>query len=232
MIESLTLSLTSKSSVLKAGYFPPIELDGEYELGLIELLTFNSIPNIDLGCNKFYTRDARNSLEVTELPTGSYEIEDIERALQEKLKEKKIDSILRPNNNTLKSIVHCSHSIDFRPADSIASLLGFKPQILEAYKYHESDLPVTILKVNTLRVECNITSSAYHNHNRVHTIHEFFPAVPPGYKIIEIPRQIIYLPVNVSSIDQIQLYIVDQDGNLINFRGETISIRLHLRRVG
>lgn len=228
MIESLTLSLSGPSSSLETYYFPPIELDSDrmYVLGLVELLTFNSIPNIDLNCNKFYV-----GKEVVELPTGSYEIEDIERTLQEILNSKDIKLSIKPNNNTLRSSITCSHEIDFRPDDSIARILGFTPRLLEPYINHSSDLPVAILKVNALRVECNITSGAYINQKQVHTIHEFFPAVPPGYKIIEVPKQIIYLPVSVKIIDHLQLRIVDQNGDLVNLRGEVVTIRLHLKRV-
>ena len=63
----------------------------------------------------------------------------------------------------------------------------------------------------------------------MHAIHTLFPAVPPGYKIIEIPTQVIYLPITVHTIDNIQLRIVDQDGNFVNFRGEIITIRLHIK---
>ena len=62
-------------------------------------------------------------------------------------------------------------------------------------------------------------------------IHEFFPVVPPRYKIIEVLSQVIYLPVTVKSIDHLQIRIVDQDGRLVNFRGEVITIRLHIKKV-
>ena len=87
------------------------------------------------------------------------------------------------------------------------------------------------MKVNSLRVECNIAKGAYDNGREVHNIHEFFPAVPPGFKIIDRPLEIIYLPISVKSIDYLQLRIIDQDGDLVNFRGETISIRLHIKTV-
>ena len=76
-------------------------------------------------------------------------------------KEKSLS--IKANNNTLKSIIKCDTTIDFRPANSIGRLLGFTPQILQANKKHTSNLPVPILKINALRVECNITSGAYTN---------------------------------------------------------------------
>ena len=62
-------------------------------------------------------------------------------------------------------------------------------------------------------------------------IPEFFPAIPPGYKIIEVLSQVIYLPVTVKSIDHLQIRIVDQDGRLDNFRGEVNTIRLNIKQV-
>ena len=227
MENSLTLSISSNSSVLEVQYFPPTELapNKNYVLGLVELLTFNSIPNIDTGKNKFYV-----GKEELFLPTGSYDIEDKANFLSETLAPKGISFSLKPNNNTLRSVIKCSQHIDFRPQDSIGQLLGFTKRILQANFIHNSDLPVAILKIKALRVECNITSGAYINSSKVHTIHEFFPAVPSGYKIIEVPSQVIYLPVTVKSIDHLQIRIVDQDGRLVNFR-EVITIRLHIKQV-
>lgn len=232
MEDTLTLSLSGTSSVLEAYYFPPIELtpNKNYVLGLVELLTFNSIPNIDAGNNKFYVGEEGKEEKIV-LPTGSYEIEDIESFLKEALAPKHISFSLKPNNNTLRSVIQCNRRINFQPQDSIGSILGFTRRELAKDKTHSSDLPVTILKVNALRIECNITAGAYINERKVHTIHEFFPAVPPGYKIIEVPSHIIYLPITVRSIDHLQLRIVDQDGNLVNFRGEVITVRVHIKAV-
>ena len=68
MDETFTLTITGNYSVLEAEYFPPIELlsNKNYVLGLVELLTFNSIPNVDIGKNKFYIGN-----EVITIPPGS-----------------------------------------------------------------------------------------------------------------------------------------------------------------
>lgn len=226
MTDSLTLTLSGTSSVLEAQYFPPIELSAEknYVVGLVELLTFNSIPNIDLYNNKFYVDD-----DIITIPIGSYEIEDIEKYLQKVLPNAMIT--LKPNNSELCCEIKCNRLINFVFEDSIGRLLGFSSKILEPNIVHKSDLNVSILKVNALRVECNITTGAYMNAHQVHTIHEFFPSVPPGYKIIEAPSHIIYLPIIVQTVHNLQLKIVDEDGELVNFRGEVITIRLHMKSV-
>jgi hypothetical protein len=225
---SFTLTLSGESSVLESYYFPPIDLSPQkkYVLGLIELLTFNAIPNIDTNCNKVVIGE-----QIIVLPTGSYEITDINSYIKTQLESKDISFSLTANNNTLQSIVTSSHSVDFRPQDSIAKLLGFSHSLLDPEKTHTSSVPVRILKFNVLRVECNITGGAYINNKKVHTIHEFFPAVPPGFKIIEIPSKVIYQPIVVKSINYIRLKIVDENGDLVNFRGETITIRLHIKAI-
>lgn len=228
-MDSVTLTLSSTSSTLEAQYFPPIELspNKNYVLGLVEFLTFNSFPNIHARNNKF---NLVNGEEII-IPEGSYEIEDIEKFLQKKLAKKNILFNLRANNNTLRSEIKCSEAIDFRPKDSVSQVLGFGADILDANKYHKSNLPIKILKVNSMRIECNITTGAYINGDEAHTIHQFFPGVPAGYKIVEVPSEVIYLPVTVNRIDHLQLRIVDQDGDTIDFRGEDITIRLHLKSV-
>lgn len=223
---SLTLILSGNSSILESYYFPPIELcpKKKHVLGLIEFLSFNSIPNIDSTCNQLKIGN-----KLIELPIGSYEIADIDNYIQRALEGTTITFSLSANNNTLRSVIFCSEEVDFRVKNSLASLLGFSQITLEANKLHTASTTVKILKFNVLRVECNITTGAYINNQKVHTIHEFFPTVPPGYKIIELPSKVIYQPVNVNSISYIQLKIVDDHGDLVNFQDETITIRLHIK---
>ena len=61
------------------------------------------------------------------------------------------------------------------------------------------------------------------------TIYSFFPMVSPGYKIIESPVNLVYLPITLDVIDSLGVSITDQDDNLLNLRDEKLKIRFHIR---
>jgi len=67
-------------------------------------------------------------------------------------------------------------------------------------------------------VQCNTINGTYINGETAHTLHQFALVVSPGYKITGVAQYVIYLRVNIKEIHSITLKIVDQDGNLINFR--------------
>lgn len=227
--------------------------EGEkYSLGLINLETYNSFPNVDSSNNRFHFTSQTGKKDYIEIPEGSYEIDDIclylNKALAQytqnerkhllevqnmvnNIKLRTPVLIMKGNNNTLKSEVKCTLDIDFSQKNSIGSLLGFHSEKLLANKIHVSHFPAKILKINALCVECNIVTGSFRNGKQVHVIHEFFPNMPPGYKIIETPSNVIYLPIiDKRQISEIVLKITDQDGNIVNFRGEVITIRLHLQK--
>lgn len=164
------------------------------------------------------------------IPIGSYEFADIVKTLQDKLSEFKVTLDLTMDTNSLKSTIKCDRALDFTNKNSISSVLGFKKKVLKADVVHTSDNVIKITSINAIRVECSIASGAYLNDTPTHTIHEFYPSVEPGYKIVEVPRNIIYFPVFIRQISQLNVRIVDQENNLINFRGETITLRIHIQK--
>lgn len=224
---SITLTLSGRSSYLSANYFPRINLDEDYECALIDFYSYNSIPNVDNYNNLFHIGN-----DCIEVPIGSYELKDIVAYIKNEYEKRNSGKriSIEANNNTMQVKVFSSdESIYFDKENSIGILFGFTPKVLHPKENHLSDLPVNIFKVNLLRIECNIVVNTYINNSHAHTLHEFAVKVPPGYKINEIPRNLIYLPVNSREISSISIRIVDQNGDLINFREEEITIRIHLR---
>lgn len=226
---SITLTLSSNSSELTANYFPPIDLTDGYECALTDFHSYNSIPNVDDYNNMFHIGG-----HIIKIPIGSYELNDIVDYIKEQYKQYSPENkiFIEANNNTMQVKIKSSKdSIYFNKENTIGKLFGFNNKVLAPNKDHYSDLPVNIFKVNLLQIECSIVVNTYINNSKAHTLHEFPINVPPGYKIVEIPKNLIYLPVNCREISSLTLRIVDQTGDLINFRGEEITIRIHLRPI-
>lgn len=225
-----TFTITGNSSILSADFNPPIYLDDDkdYFLGLADFESYMSIPNVEKGCNKIYIGD-----KVVIIPEGTYDIIDIAKYIEFQIKNvfenKDMKFSLIPNTNTLKCHIYCTKPIDFTKSDSIGKLLGFKQRKTKANQWEESDFVVNISKVNAICIDCNICVGSYSNGKPVHIIHQFFPTVAPGYKIVESPLPILYFPINIKTINNVCVRIIDQDGNLINFRNETITVRLHIQ---
>lgn len=245
---SRTFTLVARSSELELDVSPEIPLDRKYSLALVGLYTYNSYPNIETGRNKFYywkkgKNNKRQRHEVT-IEEGAYEITDIERLLRKALREKPTKESehqqgeatvvsLKPNNNTLKCELRSKYEVDFTPADSIGPLLGFSNTLLPANKLHSSDKPVDIVRVNLIRVECNLVFGSYLNSKQTHILYEFKPTVDPGYAINITPNHLIFMDVqeNLGSIRHISVRLTDQNSELINFRGEEVIVRLELKPV-
>lgn len=231
-MSSITLALTGDQSRLHTTFYPEIELDERfsYSCSLLDFYTYNSIPNINESNNKLYFSRDKNTFVKMSVPVGSYEINQIVAILEEALLEKKIKFSVIVNKNTMKCKIHCDAIIDFSRKDSIGSVFGFNERILDANVIHRSDRLVNIQPVNNIRIDCDLTTGSFHNGKSTHTIYEFSPSVDPGYKINIQPKHLIYLPVTKRRISELNISIVDQNGELVDFRGETITCRVHIKK--
>lgn len=224
------ISLNDNKSEITCTYHESIDLDKhyDYEIGLLSFNTYNSIPNISekLKNNRLYYSKNNEEIEI-KFSTGTYEIADIAEFVQ----NIEPDIEIFTNNNTLKVEILSKYQIDFTKDNCINSLLGFSKQIIPISKKVQSDLIVDIMKVNSIRIKCNIVSGSYENNKLTNIIHEFHINDSPGYKIDEVPKNLIYLPLNTKSIRELNIRVCDQDNNLVDFRNENINIRLHIRKI-
>jgi len=224
-----TITLTGNSSELSCDFFPPIEVSKNAKICLLGFQTNNSIPNVNDKYNKIGITNniagKRTSGSYT-IPTGSYELKEIEAAIIRVLPNSDTLFVLRADNITLKCSMFCSETVDFSMPDSIGQLLGFKNRKYAANVNHESDALVNITKTNCIYIDSNLVMGSFVNGKQCHTIHEFYPNVPPGYKIIEVPTHLIFYPINSTSITHASIILKNQDNELIDLRGEPVSIRL------
>jgi len=193
--------------------------------------TYNSIPNVGTGCDTLYIiHDSQQAAAKIKIPTGCYEIIALEAKIRALLKDVGVRFFsLSTDNSTLKCTVHCNCDIDFNVEDSIPPLLGFDKRILTRDRRHESDRVVKIMNVNRIKVECNLALGSFDNGRQSHTIHEFYPVVPPGYKIVEIPKYCVLYKLKTNTIDYVRVSLTDQNGKPVDFRGETVNVRLLIK---
>lgn len=230
---SYIFTLSGQNSVLSTKLYPPIILNdqSQYELGLINFMSYNTIPNVDETNNMFYIDKQK-----IKIPKGTYEIKDLVEFISQKLEKNQkglpihyLSIVI--NHNTMQCEIKSTGQIDFSQDNSIGKLFGFENRILKPNTKHFSDHPINVTKVNAICVECNLIRNSFNSDKVSHILHMFYPSVAPGYKIIETPTNVIYLPINTQYIDEILIKITDQDGELVNFNKELITVRLHLKQV-
>ena len=234
---STSFILTGNSSDFTTS-FNSIILDSnkQYEAALLSLDTYNSIPNIIEGKNnvfKYYNGEAWKTIM---LSTGAYELNAINNEIKRQIiGNRDSDSVIdiTADISTLKSIVNIDNpnfKVDFSTPNSIGSVLGFETVI--GHGYNVSLKIVDILQVNSILVNIDIIMGSYVNGSSSPAIYSFYPNVAPGYKIVERPNpSLIYYPVSRQDISRMRVWLTDQKGNLVDFRRETITIRIHIREV-
>jgi len=108
----------------------------------------------------------------------------------------------------------------------------FHQKVLEPHptKTYRPDQTVNILKSNAIRLQFNIIRGSYVGRTPNHTVHEFGVNVPPEYKMTVTSHNLIYLPINCT-LSTLSIRIIDQNGDLVNLRGESVSICMHIRSI-
>jgi hypothetical protein len=223
-----TITLTGDSSELSCDIFPQLEVDKTSQLCLLSLYTNNSIPNIEPGCNTIAFKNEKDERYNIVIPTGTYELSNLATYIQEKMPDS-VSFDLKADYNTLKCLIKCDDKLDFTVPNNISKLLRFEQIEYNADTTHESLSIVHIMKVNSIKIECNLLSGSFNNGVPDRIIHEFGPSVAPGYKICEVPVHSVFYPLVDSSISKVSITLKVQDNNLINLRGEPITVRLQIK---
>lgn len=246
IMTSFTVAFSGHTSTLYADFFPEIILDpySKYSCGLLDFTSYNSIPNISdkKQNNTFQFKKKIESsndgvVETITFPTGAYEIEDIIKYLKQQLASYKVN--LEYEISVATSRVQIIFDVDVEwVSGSVLNIIGFQqqqlllPHIFKAKTSYWSTDIVKITDIDIIRIECDIVTGSYINGKECHTIHQFSHCkTAPGFKFIEIPQHIIYLPMEKKQLRNIQIRVVDQNNSLIDFRGEQISCRIHIKKI-
>lgn len=240
-----TFIMSGKTSDFTTNYSPSIILDPnkQYEAALLSIDMYNSIPNITNENNIFqYSLDDGNTWKTIAFDTGSYQLSAINDELQRLMivnndydhTHASFYITITANVSKLKSIINITNSnckVNFNTDSSIGSVLGFKNEVIGA-GYNESPNIVDIIKVNSILVNTDIIVGSLVNGFNTPAIYSFFPNVPPGYKIVERPSPTLtFFSVSKHEISSMKIWLTDQNNNMIDLRGETITVRIGIREI-
>ena len=233
------LTVSGINADINTNFSPPISLPNgcNYEIACCSVETFYSFPNIDRENNSFkISVDGGVKWSKLQVPVGCYEIKSINstvKKLVEKQFEKKSKEIcILPNRNTLKCEITLGKDvqIDFRGVDgSLRTVLGFDEKVYKGAGTFESEHVVHILRINSIFVHCDVVTLARKNGITSPVIYNFFPNVPPGYKIVSRPKNLIYIPLSLDVINRMRVWLTDQNDNLLDLRGEQLTVTFHLK---
>ena len=214
--DSFTLVVSDNSGNIQTTFSPPLNLQAnrDYELAMVNLETYYLFANIRKGNNSFkWSFDEGKTWTLLHILTGCYELKVINAEIT-RIRGNSDITIL-PNVNTLQCIltvigVKCKVQVSFDVPNSLASVLGFKKDIVYGVGRHSSEKLVNIMSVNSILVHCNIIHSSYMRGQQAPVVYSFFPNAAPGQNILEAPRNVIYLPVTVDVISTLSVWLTDR----------------------
>jgi hypothetical protein len=241
--KSILVSYNNSPEICTTRFPNPITLsDYDLEIAFVNLETWYSFANVTEKNNKSkYSVDGGNTWKLIIIEIGAYQIEAINDEIQRLMKQNgdwDSDSnayyiTLSANTSTMKStldITNSDYKINFTIPNSLRSILGFDSIILSK-GYNISQDIVNIAEFNSIFVNCDCITESFVNGISSPVIYSFGTKVSPGFRIVESPVNLVYLPLNRKTLSELSIWITDQDGRPIDFRGDNITCRLHIRSV-
>ena len=228
-----SILLTSNTNDFTTNIYPPFQFNNNWSVGMMNFSVYNNIQNINATNNLFrYSINGGVTWKLITLTPGSYEIDTINSEINRLMTLNGDSGItISANTITLGSIIDITPAamqVDFTIANSLASVLGFNAVILTV-GHNTSPNPVDIITINQILVNCDIINNSYLNSSPYPSIYSFPINVNTGERFTEQPNNIVYFPVNRSSVNSIRLWVTDQDGNAISLGGQNVVCRLHFK---
>ena len=225
--------INDTKSKIKNTFSPPLIGKG-YEVALIGLSTYYPYPNVD-ETNNTIILTGSGVKKIVQLPRGCYELDEINSGVAKLMNwtEKTAKVVIGKNKITLRAsllIKETGWSVTFPKENSLGSVLGFDSR---EYVYRKqpyiSEKIVNILSVNSILVHCDMISGSMVDGVKSPVIFNYSPNVVPGSKIVGDPVKPIYLPVSKDVINELNIWVSDQDNRLLDLQGEKIVLTFHMR---
>ena len=235
------------------------------EIALAQLRVYHSWPNI--RSEPFGGLPPNNSLVlankdkpdgtpdffVVYIPTGSYQIEQINDEFERTIKsttKKESKITITVHEPTLSSVIEIKspdYVVDIYQS-SIKTVLRWPKTPPNDYNFlrydnnpdaegrHISPEIVNITSTIAVNLVCDAIDGSYRTDLGIsnqaqqgYVLYTFTPIVPPGSLIVQEPINPVYLRTHNQYLSRINFKLTDQSGHLIDLRGEVLLINLYVK---
>ena len=139
--------------------------------------------------------------------------------------------------NTIVMTLGADYRMDFSVAHNLHKIFGFHEQVY-SQGTHRSPVRPQIIDFHMILVKTNLISGGYVSSTNSDVMKQnnvifSLPTmtVPTGAKVVERLQTLTWLPVIRNSIQRIQMEVIDEHGNPVDFGREEISLTLVLRQI-
>lgn len=229
--------LVGKESIISLHLSNPIHLDegAEYKIALTGFYSDNFIYNFPEDVPYCFgyiatTKDKKTVSEHYPINKGHYSIATINAIMVNALKSFKTKyPEIGVSENEFQlyadgAYVQIKTPLKILPTAKFVDLLGLKDGNVEANILTRGVKLPKLRAVDVIEIHCNLAEHSFvnhethwHKHDETEILYHFFPNVPHGYKISEVPQDKFYVPVKsgLTTIREIKITIKDQDNQLI-----------------
>ena len=240
-----TFILSSNKSKFTKTVNPVINLDSNrsYKVAVQSFSVYNAIRNVRENKNDTfrYSKDKGATYQNIVVYPGSYNAQEIIDEIYKQADITSSESTMQftPDikTNTIVMVLGENYKVDFSVAHNLHKIFGFREQVY-SQGTHRSPVRPEIIDFHMILIKTNLISGGYvsstdsdvmKQNNVIFSLPTF--TVPTGARIIERPQTLTWLPVVQQSIQRIQIEIIDENGNPIDFGSEEISLTILIRQI-
>lgn len=245
------LKLTGEDSTLTLHLEHPLHLEKnvKYQLGLVGFYSENNIYNLQENATiRFWDKDISSLNDTLIITAGYWTVEKLQNSIVDFIASLKLNvDSTKFQIRKVDDRINLWSPLKFHLDEEISKLLGFHPPQKQSNvidSYYDADTtvvaqnPPNLRAVDVIEIHCNAIENSYvkhsehdHKHSETAILYSFFPDAPHGYKISEVPRERLYLPVRkgMTKLQRVTVNITNHRDLLVKNSGVNNIVYLHLK---
>jgi hypothetical protein len=198
-----------RKNVFIQDIYPPMDCHRGAKICVLSFSTFYSVKNITDENNCVKIGD-----KIVELTPGNYNLTQVCEFLSEHEQGKIVNCV--PLYALNKVRIDTKEILDFDIERSLCNLLGFDRKKYSPNQSHVGEHDPQLNHVQTLSINCLNAEGSFQNGIQSSEIHSAHVLVPPTFRIISEPKNLIYYKIKDTHLTRLIFEVRDETGQLIS----------------